>query len=387
MQALQVLLFHSCLFNILPGEWTGFSSSSVLSEVVLKCDMPSWLPRAGRLCPSLGWPPWHTSTWGALSWWLPTQDLQWWLPKCLQLPKHWQPQLSEWLSLSIFSSSKAVATNTHQWASHITTRASSHDPSLTSLKWLYVVWILSQNSTCGSGLEVPAGLCLSLSSGRAWFCLCWRHSLMESRNSWQIFSSISASQRLLPGNLHSWYISLYTPLIFSLVDLGPTSSMADGSALRPCPAEGCHQLQQMAQSCSFLPVAAACRNILYRRNGWCNLRDSHHGYSSTKASASSHLSISHMDTPSSFISFLAAAIFAVWLSYVKLSSVWKLKQQLKTSQTLQLYIYASNIGWQWINLYNIHITLKVGKPWDTHFSIPTLLDTFYTTNHKSMQPN
>ena len=187
-----------------------------------------------------------------------------------------------------------------------------------SLKWSYVAWTLSWNSAHGSGLEVLMGICLSLSSCWAHFCLSWRHSLMESRISWQTLSSISASEGFLPGNLHSWYTSLYTPLISSWVNLGPMTWTADDSTPRSCSGEACHWPQWMAWSCSFLPVAITCKNILYRMNGWWNQHGSHRGYSSRKASALSHLSTSHMEMPVSYANFLVAAVFAVWFSYLKL---------------------------------------------------------------------
>ena len=149
-------------------------------------------------------------------------------------------------------------------------RASSQDPSFKSLKWLYVVWALSWNLAHRSGLEVPAGLYLGLSSGWAHSHLCQRHSLTESRISWWTLSSISASQGFLPGNLRSWYTSLCIPQISSVFNLGPMSSMADGSTSRSCSGKGCHQPWQMAWSCSFLQVATAGKNILYRRNGQWN---------------------------------------------------------------------------------------------------------------------
>ena len=54
LEGKQVLLLHSGLFNIFPGEWTGLPSSSILFKVILKSDPPSKPPRAGRLDPSLG---------------------------------------------------------------------------------------------------------------------------------------------------------------------------------------------------------------------------------------------------------------------------------------------------------------------------------------------
>ena len=149
---------------------------------------------------------------------------------------------------------------------------------------------------------------LSLSSSWAHSCLCQRHSLMESRISWKNFSPISASQGLLPGSLHSWYMSLYTSLISSLVDPGPMSSTAEYSASRSHSGKGCHQPWQMAWACSSCPVAAACKNILYKRNGKWNLWGSHCGYSSRKASALSCLSASHMEMPVSCASFIAAVV-------------------------------------------------------------------------------
>ena len=60
------------------------------------------------------------------------------------------------------------------------------------------------------------------------------------------------------------------PLIFSLIDLGPMSSMADGSALRSHSGEGCCQPWWLAWSYSFCPVATAWMNIWCIRNGKCN---------------------------------------------------------------------------------------------------------------------
>ena len=67
---------------------------------------------------------------------------------------------------------------------------------------------------------------------------------------------------VLPGDLHSWYTSLYAPSISSLVNLGPMNSMAVDSTSRPNSGKGCHWPWWRAQSCSFLPVATACKNIL-----------------------------------------------------------------------------------------------------------------------------
>ena len=121
--------------------------------------------------------------------WLPDHL---WLPDCLWLQ----------LNLLILSSSRAAAANTHWWTSHTMARALSQDPSFHSLKWLYMVQALLWNLAHGSGLEVLVGVCLSLSSGWVHSHPHWRHSLMESRISWQTFS-ISTSQGFLPGNLHS----------------------------------------------------------------------------------------------------------------------------------------------------------------------------------------
>ena len=175
-----------------------------------------------------------------------------WVPDCLQLPDHlWFPD-HLWLNLLILSSSRATAANIHQWVSHTMARASSHDPSFKSLKWPYMVWTLSCNLACRSGLKVPPGLHLGSSSSWAHPCLCQRHSWTEFRISWWTFSSISASQGFLPGNLCSWYTSLNTPCISSLVKLKPMSSTADDSTSRSHSGEGCQQPWQMAQSCSFL---------------------------------------------------------------------------------------------------------------------------------------
>ena len=77
--------------------------------------------------------PWHASTWRALFWWLPAEDLCQWLPKHLWCPEQWWPQLNEWLNLSILSSSSAMATSAHQWASLTTAKASSQEPHVVSL--------------------------------------------------------------------------------------------------------------------------------------------------------------------------------------------------------------------------------------------------------------
>ena len=55
-QALQVILFCPGLFHVSSGEQTELPGSSVLFKVILKSDMPPWLPRAGGLGPSLRWP-------------------------------------------------------------------------------------------------------------------------------------------------------------------------------------------------------------------------------------------------------------------------------------------------------------------------------------------
>ena len=127
---------------------------------------------------------------------------------------------------------------------------------------------------------------------------------------------------LLPGDLCNWYTSLYTSLISSLVDLGQMSSMADGSTLRSCLGEGCHQPGQMTWLYSFCLVAEAWVNIQYIRNGQWSPQGSHIRYSSQKTLALSHLSASHTEIPSSFARFLVAAVFVVRLSYLRLNSVW-----------------------------------------------------------------
>ena len=166
--------------------------------------------------------------------------------------KHWQSWVTEWLNLSVLSSSGATAANAHQWASHAMASASSHDPSFKSLKWSYMAWTLSWNLAHGSDLEVPVGLCLSLSSGWVHSHLCWRHSFTEFRISWWMFSSISAAQGLLPGDLCSWYMSFYTFLISSLVNPGPVSSMADGSASKSL--VDIHPGRHQCQTSFLLPV-------------------------------------------------------------------------------------------------------------------------------------
>ena len=77
--------------------------------------------------------PWCASAWGTLVWWLPAQDLCWWLQKCLQLPEHQWPWLREWFNPSILSSSNAMAANACWWASLTTAKASSQDPCIISL--------------------------------------------------------------------------------------------------------------------------------------------------------------------------------------------------------------------------------------------------------------
>ena len=78
---------------------------------------------------------WCASTWDALFWWLPAQDLCQWLPKYLWLPEHWWLWLSEWLNLYILSSSSAVVTSACQWASLTTAKASSQESHIVPLSW------------------------------------------------------------------------------------------------------------------------------------------------------------------------------------------------------------------------------------------------------------
>ena len=168
----------------------------------------------------------------------------------------------EWLNLSILSSSRAVAANIHQWASHTMARASSHEPCFRSLKWSYIVWTLAWNLAWGSSQEVPTRVHLSSSSGCVGTHLHQRHSLTESRISQWRLSSISSSHGLILGDLCSCYMSCYISAISFLVDPGPMNSTADGSVPRSHSREGSHQSQQIAQSYSFLLGAAACKKIL-----------------------------------------------------------------------------------------------------------------------------
>ena len=184
--ALQVLLCSRPLGWVVlspfaPSQWMRLPNTCI----------PLWATFLGWFIKSnpLSWPRWAQQLGSPNK--APTagchlRDLQWMtsqlglhlqLPDCLQLPDH----LWLWLNLSIVSSSRSTATNTHHWVSHAMVRASSHYPLFKSLKWLYVAQTLSWNSACGSGLEVPVGLHLSLSSDWICSCLCQRHSLMESR--------------------------------------------------------------------------------------------------------------------------------------------------------------------------------------------------------------
>ena len=176
---------------------------------------------------------------------------------------------------------------------------------------------------CGSCPEIqPTGLAWGCQWGLTSVFSLAGHSLTVSRISWWIFSSVSASQGLLPDNLCNWYTSLYTPLISSLVDLGPMSLMVDGSTLRSHPGKHSHWPWQMVQSYSFCPVATAWVNIQCNRNRWWNLQGSHHGYLSRKALASSCLSAFCTEMPVSCASFLAVMVLAIPLSYSRISSTW-----------------------------------------------------------------
>ena len=77
-------------------------------------------------------PPWYGSAWG-LYLMTPSLGPLAVIPEHLWLLECQWPWLSEQLSLSIFSSNKAEAANTHWWASHTMARTSLHDPSFTSL--------------------------------------------------------------------------------------------------------------------------------------------------------------------------------------------------------------------------------------------------------------
>ena len=180
-------------------------------------------------CPGLGdWacllddPPWHAlPAWGgSILMAAHPGTISCATPQALVAP--WMPVqlwLSEWLSLSIFSSCKVVATNAHQWASCMQWPRLLHMIPLLNLcsghMWcmhpvpIFCLWILLGWCLCRA---LPWFL---LQLG-AWPHLCWRCSLRESRISWQILFSISASQGLLLGNLHSWYTCHCTPLLFLL---------------------------------------------------------------------------------------------------------------------------------------------------------------------------
>ena len=175
---------------------------------------------------------------------------------------------------------------------------------------------IAWNSAGRSSLEVPVGLCLCLYSSGAHFCLCLRCSLTEFRISWQVLSSISSSQGLLLGDICSWYMSLYTPLISSLVAQGqqalwqiaPSPSVTQARAAA-APADG--------STCSFLQWLQCARTSCKegRGRGICEVPIMSWIFIQEDISIES-LFASCIDMPS------LCAVFAIWLSYLKLSSAW-----------------------------------------------------------------
>ena len=166
------------------------------------------------------------------------------------LPHH----LQLWVNLSMLSSSRAAASNAHQWAFCAMARDSTHYPSFKFSKTvIYGVdpilefgpWIWPG----GAGGVLPQSLL-------------WLGAFLPKPEAF-----LNGVQNFLADpllHLHitrwppSWYTSLYTPLISSLVNLGPMSSMADDSTSRSHSGKGCPWPQQMAQSCSFLLVTTSC---------------------------------------------------------------------------------------------------------------------------------
>ena len=159
----------------------------------------------------------------------------------------------------------------------------------------------------GSSPEVPVDLYSGSSFG-------WACSLTELRNSWQIFSTISASHGSTLGAIFNLYTSLCTLWISSQVVLKPTSSMAGTATLKSCSGKGCQWPQRIAQSHYFCPVALVWANIHCSRNGQWSPTVSHLRYSSRNTSASRHLSASLTEMPTSWASFLVAVVFAGQLS-------------------------------------------------------------------------
>ena len=137
--------------------------------------------------------------------------------------------------------------------------------------------------------------------------LCLRHSSMEDKMSPAKSCAHSGPHGGGPGSFLSWYTSLYSPLISPQEVLYPMSWMAGTSALASSPGVPCQWPQQTAHSISFCPNSAACRNILWRMNGWWGPPAFHYGYSSRNSSASRWHSASLTDNPSLFTSPLVAS--------------------------------------------------------------------------------
>ena len=154
----------------------------------------------------------HDVTWGSSLCHPEDQDLcHWWLPKSWQLPEYKQLpkcwQLREWLIYSIFSSSIAAATSLH-WCTYLArANASSHESHCMAASHSYVVQCTAANSGWGLGLQLSAGPHVCSASSSVEGHLCQRHSLMESRPSWQMHSSIPSLLWLLLGSHCSWYTS------------------------------------------------------------------------------------------------------------------------------------------------------------------------------------
>ena len=111
-------------------------------------------------------------------------------------------------------------------------------------------------------------------------------------DSWWIFSTIPTLHGFMLGALFSWYTSLYTLLISTLVISGQMSSMVEGSVPRSHLGEGCCWPKQIAWSCSFCPVALVWVNSQCIINGLCDPGGGHLGHSSRNTLASRNLSAS-----------------------------------------------------------------------------------------------
>ena len=202
---------HGLLSSLQVSRWGSFTMVS-LSELLLGdqwvkvthyLDQEGWCDWACLLAGS----PWCDITWGTLVRWFTVQDLLHW-----QLPKHlWLPEcataaegmahpLSFILQQCSGHQGSSVGISCYGQSFLARVLLHIHEPIISGM-------VPGIEFSLGSSLGMLAGLHLCSSPGSGESCLHWRHSLTESRISWQICASISLSQSIFSGNLHSWYTS------------------------------------------------------------------------------------------------------------------------------------------------------------------------------------